>query len=509
MGTPHSASPIPQQGYYADFVETTPKLKRLVISAADPIFLLGTYAYVAYAKKYESVISTVKATLPDRLVRVVAAETLGSFSIMALSYSANFVVIESLIENNFPLQVGDSESVPACLLWKCLQGRISPSEACRALVPMLETDHHHLIDLRAKFQPRQDRPDFPALNLLQMAFLTGSSDIINLLRSQMPEIADLDLQLLLSDGGRVSLYHAVVQANRHSSMRLNAFKLLLSRKSTYGFYPSLCFDEFGPLHLNVMESLVLDNTDPASARFLYEQGIDPAPKVYRHWKAPPSILNVFFHNEEYSRSVDVLDTLHPILMDPRVYTAPNLLDGKFQDRGLLAQVARSNSTQVMNRLLLTATQAQKDLALLEIADSFLFNRAQEKLLLASGANPVSVEDENGLNAMAKAARAGRVERVLFFVQGHPGWCSTPNSRGSIAMDFALAHCCEEENVYPDVFDMLHALAVPPEIRANFKPTLRRLLEHVKMRAAKTQDQDPAVTRAAAKLKPELEKLVPR
>lgn len=436
--------------------------------------------------------------LSARLLQVLVAERIGSFSIMALSQCTNFKAVELLISLGFPMQIRGKYSALGYTLWQHLFLRSADLE--RTIKPYLL--QKGLVDLSATFHAHWTANAAP-INPIQAALIIGEASVLNLILASTADMEDRNLHQLVFGSNSLNMYHVSIKMTTDEAMLLSSFKLMTARMKSLALFSTLWYEEEEKLHLNVLETL-LRLGYPQVARFLYYKGAEPSPEIRRHPTAPSSILDVVFRGSgQHTPDAAFFEQVEPVLLDPRVLENPSLLESR---PSILSLVVQSSGTAILTRLLQQASQDQKDQALFDLSPSPKFNETHEKLLLLSGADPQ--REFGGHSSLSLAVLRRHPERVQLAIQVKgQGIASKPDSSGKYLVQYA-ADYLQKPDMSSDPLPMValvRTLLQAPSIKAN-KEVLEYVLAVMAERARMGMMLPTSLAPAAALLKAELEKL---
>jgi hypothetical protein len=471
--------PFFKTAVWTAFVERLPKLRLLSVSNTDRIFdlckdrLRGLPSRPTSTLPLEATISDVSAALPQRLVDVLCCDE-GSVSALAFTKFHSWRAMELITAAGWPFQVAGTNSLLGMALWGHLTGRIPSADINRTIQPFLQRPE--IVDLRA-VAPNKD------LNCAQLALLTGDAHIVNSVLSLSAQIVDRDLQLLVSSGGKVNMFHAAVESLKRNAV-LPAFKLFFSRQKSLGLYPSLCYEEQGDLGLTVLEALLVKRLHEPLF-YLLEKGIEfgsPLPRPQS--RALPSVLHAAFYDmSRHEHDAEFFKAMESMFVSRREMMSTDLLDtpyGKIAgrpSRSVLAAIVRGQNHAILTKALLLASEKQKNIALKELSMGRPFYEAQERALMVSGANPHAEQDEHGDMPIIEAAKCIGGERIQLMITVKGGSMATAvDARGNflagILADCVLAH----KGQLPDpqhIVPAMKALLEPAAVKKS-KSTLQKV-----------------------------------
>eukprot|EP01122_Echinamoeba_exundans_P017112 TRINITY_DN8903_c0_g1_i1.p1 TRINITY_DN8903_c0_g1~~TRINITY_DN8903_c0_g1_i1.p1 ORF type:complete len:383 (+),score=41.37 TRINITY_DN8903_c0_g1_i1:329-1477(+) len=332
----------------AAFVRSLPKLRLLLIHQDASIFTKFTNSLRPVVQRGASLTALEHSVvefnilLPSRLINVVCSEQ-GSFSALAFSAFLSWRAMDIVVNAGWPIQIAGTSSLLSMALWFHLIGHISGSELNRTIQPILQRPE--LVDVRA-IAPSQP------LNCIQLALLTGDVHVLNAVLAVSAQMVDRDLQLLVSSGGTVNMFHTAIQSLNRNAV-LPAFKLFFSRQKALGLYTSLCYEEKGDLRLTVLDALLVKHLHEPLL-FLMEKGIDFESPLSRPQSRPlPSVLHAAFYELLQSdEKVEFLKAMERTFVSRRDIITKDILDIPYRQfanrdgKSLLAAIVKNQRSPI-------------------------------------------------------------------------------------------------------------------------------------------------------------------
>lgn len=426
---------------------------------------------------------------PVAFMNTVVMANFRSVASDVLQTHCTFKTMDLLLSLRFPLSVAGHASVIGSALLLRLRNSIPAASVSRILQPFLAQGEPPL-DLRPTVVIEDSKSvSTSTLNCLQLALLVGDEDVLNSLLSQV-SLPDTDLHRLVGANG-VNLFHAACSVCPNEQAILAAFKFMWAKQKRFGLFASLCYEEIEysgwKRKLNVLNAL-MDIRAAVPAKFLLEKGVNPgAVSLYRDSSAPPSPIHAALcARHPLSPVPEFWTLLEPILLDSRCLGISGLLSVEYQGSSILAAVAASPMTNLLQRLVAIATQEQKDAAVVALASSHIpVQLANEKALLNSGADLAALTPgpygPEMINCLMRAALQDVPERVLFYVQqkGH-ALAAAQSSNGRYPIQFAMSAIGKHSENLKASLDVLRTLVQPPAVRGT-KAVLEQLIIHLQAR----------------------------